>query len=101
MSISSRGGQVSAAMMFLLSLLVPIVGHAESCPNGSVIDFSVTVPPSDPESTTPPPPPSNLPSLVSAGTSSSAPNLSATVVIEKHDQSEDTNQQVPLGDLYC
>lgn len=63
--------------------------------------FAVPVPSPDPESTTPPSPPSNLPSLVTAGTSSSAPNLSATVVIEKHDQSEDTNQQVPLGDLYC
>ncbi len=100
MAISSRCGQASAVMMFILSLLVSIVGYAESCPNGSVIDFAMAVPPSDPESTTPPPP-SNLPKLVTAGTSSSAPNLSATVVIEKHDQSEDTNQQVPLGDLYC
>ncbi|MFZ1736220.1 MAG: hypothetical protein WAU31_04770, partial [Candidatus Moraniibacteriota bacterium] len=57
-------------------------------------DGLVSLPPADPESTTPPPPPSNLPSLVSAGTSSSAPNLSATVVIEKHNQREDTNQQV-------
>ncbi|MGB2791128.1 MAG: hypothetical protein WBC29_01075, partial [Candidatus Moraniibacteriota bacterium] len=58
------------------------------------VSGATSVPSPDPESTTPPPPPSNLPSLVSAGTSSSAPNLSVTVVIEKHDQSEDTNQQV-------
>ena len=100
MSIPSHGRLLSAAMMFLLSLSIPIAGYAESCMNGAVLDLAVSVPPPDPESTTPPPPPSNLPSLVSAGTSNSAPNLSVTVVIEKHDQSEDTNQQVPLGDLY-
>ena len=65
------------------------------------VSGATSVPPADPESTTPPPPPATLPKLVTAGTSSSAPNLSVTVVIEKHDQSEDTNQQVPLGDLYC
>lgn len=64
-------------------------------------DGPIALPAPDPENPNPPLPPSDLPNLVTAGTSSSAPNLSATVVIEKHDQSEDTNQQVPLGDLYC
>ncbi|MFZ1735963.1 MAG: hypothetical protein WAU31_03455 [Candidatus Moraniibacteriota bacterium] len=100
MSIPSHGRLLSAAMMFFLPLSIPIAGYAESCMNGAVLDLAASVPPPDPESP-PPPSSSGLPSLVSAGTSSSAPNLSATVVIEKHDQREDTNQQVPLGNLYC
>lgn len=64
-------------------------------------DGLVSLPPADP--VTPPPPPSSadLPKLVTAGTSSSAPNLSATVVIEKSNKDEDTNQYVHVGDLYC
>lgn len=65
-------------------------------------DGPVPIPQSDPEDySTPPPPPSNLPKLVSAGTSSSSPNLSTTVVIEKENKDEDTNQYLRLGDLYC
>ena len=101
MNTPSYGKLSSAAVVVFLSLLIFPVEYAKGCTNGIIAEFAVSVPPPDPESTTPPPPPSNLPNLVTAGTSSSAPNLSATVVIEKHDQSEDTNQQVPLGDLYC
>ena len=101
MNTPSYGKLSSAAVVVFLSLFIFPVEYAKGCTNGIIAEFAVSVPPPDPESTTPPPPPSNLPSLVSAGTSSSAPNLSVTVVIEKHDQSEDTNQQVPLGDLYC
>ena len=101
MNIPSCGRLPFAAMVVFLSLFIFPAENANSCTNGALVDFAVPVPPPDPESTTPPSPPSNLPSLVSAGTSGSAPNLSATVVIEKHDQREDTNQQVPLGDLYC
>ena len=93
MNIPSCGRLPFAAMVVFLSLFIFPAEKANSCTNGALVDFAVPVPPPDPESTTPPSPPSNLPSLVSAGTSGSASNLSATVVIEKHDQSEDTNQR--------
>lgn len=101
MSISSHGRLLSAAMMFFLSLSISIAGYAESCMNGAVLDLAASVPPPDPESTTPPPSPSDLPSLVTAGTTSSAPNLSATVVVEKSNKDEDTNGYLRVGDRYC
>lgn len=92
----------SAVIMIALSLSIPLVGYAENCTNIAVVDFMVDVPLPDPEDySTPPPPPANLPNLVSAKTGKSVPNLSATVVIEKSNKDEDTNQQVHLGDLYC
>ena len=101
MNAPSYGRLSFVAVAVLLFLFIFPVEYAKGCTNGIIAEFTVSVPPPDPESTTPPPSPSDLPSLVTAGTTSSAPNLSVTVVIEKHDQSEDTNQQVPLGDLYC
>jgi hypothetical protein len=44
---------------------------------------------------------SDLPRLVSAGTSSSAPNLEATVVVEKSNKDEDPNGYLRVGNLYC
>lgn len=63
--------------------------------------FAVSVPLPDPESPPLPPSPSDLPKLVTAGTTSSAPNVTGKPVIAKSNKDEDPNDLVPLGDLYC
>lgn len=75
-------------------------GFAASC-SAAVANLSTDIPPADPVTPPSPPSSSDLPRLVTAGTTSSAPNLSATVVIEKSNKDEDSNGYVHVGDLYC
>lgn len=95
--------QEKVAGIFLVTFFLGCVSHpgyTASC-SAVVAEFAVDVPLADPITPPPPPSSSSLPKLVTAGTSSSAPNLSATVAIEKSNKDADSNGYVHVGDLYC
>ncbi len=96
--------QKEAVGIFLIAFFIGglfLPEYVSGCTDVAVVEFAVDVPLADPVTVPPPPSSSDLPRLVTAGTSGSAPNLSATVVIEKSNKDEDTNQYVRVGDLYC